>query len=443
MKKYLAAIAVPFVIFAVAGCGSGGGDSGGPPPPPAPAGTAAIQVLPATYDFGNVTTGNTPAPLEVTIRNTGSAALQVSAISFRAPADPGFTSTLNGGSRPCGSGSPTIAVGDSCTFQVQFQPASTGSFATTLQISSNAPGSPLTALAIAGTSQPLMILSARINQLDTACPTNEVTSYVSVTDQGGYPVLGLLASNFLVTEGTTNLPVTSSTYIEALYKPIAIAAVMDHSGSLTDQPLAFADMKNGFSSLFNNIRPNDIGEIVKFDSEIEVVQPFTPDKAALLAAISASFDRGRFTRLYDAVYQAVDDTAMNANYRRAVIVATDGTDEGPTAGVPYSTRSLTDVMNNAISKKVAIFTVGIGASINRAVLEQMAASTGGLFYEAPTSQNLATVYQQLSSILYEKQYALKFNQLVMGTVGSPSNLTIRADTLGITGTAATTIASCN
>ena len=64
------------------------------------------------------------------------------------------------------------------------------------------------------------------------------------------------------------------------------------------------------------------------------MQPFTSDKAALLAAISAPFDKGRNTRLYDAVFQAVDDTAMNANYRRAVIVATDGKDEGPTPGVP-------------------------------------------------------------------------------------------------------------
>ena len=43
----------------------------------------------------------------------------------------------------------------------------------------------------------------------------------------------------------------------------------------------------------------------------------------------------------------------------------------------------------------------------------MATETGGLFYEANTSQNLATIYQQLSSILYEKQYILKFDQLAI------------------------------
>ena len=111
--------------------------------------------------------------------------------------------------------------------------------------------------------------------------------------------------------------------------------------------------------------------------------------------------------------------------------------------MPFSTHSLTEVINNAISKKVPIFTIGIGSSIDRGVLQQMATATGGLFYEANTSQNLANIYQQLSSVLYEKQYTLIFNQLVRGTVGSPSNLSIAANFLGITGSAATTISSCN
>jgi Ca-activated chloride channel family protein len=442
MKKYSLAVAMLFMVIAVTGCGGGGdGDSGGSTPAP-PVARPAIQVLPATYDFGKVTASNSPAPLEVTIKNNGTAALNVSTISFGVPSDSSFTLGLNGGSKPCGSGSPTVAVADSCTFQVRFQPAGTGSFAANLQISSDDRSSPLIGLSIAGTSEPVAALSVRINQLETACPTNEATAYVSVTDQGGYPVPGLQLSNFSITEENVSLFIKSFSSVDVVYKPIAIAAVMDYSGSLTDQPVAIADMKNGFSSLFSSVRANDIGEIVKFGSEFEVVQPFTSDKAALLAAISAPFDKGSNTRLYDAVFQAVDDTAVNANYRRAVIVATDGEDAGPTAGVPFSNRSLVEVINNAVNKKVPIFTIGLGASVNRAVLEQMATTTGGLFYEANTSQNLANIYQQLSSILYEKQYTLTFNQLVRG-VGSRSNLAVGANFLGLTGNAVTTITSCN
>ena len=444
VNKHLVGIAMLFVMIAVTACGGGGGSSGSTTPAP-PAGSPAIGVLPATYDFGRVTAGNSPAPLEVTIRNSGSAALRVSAISFGVPSDPSFTLGLNGGSRPCGSASPTVAATDSCTFHVRFQPAANGSFAANVQISSDDRSVPLTTLSIAGTSESVTALSVRINQLETACPTNEATAYVSVTDQGGFAVPGLQAANFSITEqGNVGfLPITSSTSVDVVYKPIAIAAVMDYSGSLTDQTVAFSDMQNGFSSLFGSLRATDIGEVLKFDNEIEVVQPFTSDKAALLTAITAPFDRGRATKLYDAVFQAVEDTAVNANYRRAVVIATDGREEGPIPGVPLSTHSLTEVINNAISKRVPIFTIGLGSLIDRGVLQQMANSTGGLFYEANTSQNLANIYQQLSSVLYEKQYILKFDQLPRPPVGTVSDLTIAANLLGITGNAATTIASCN
>ena len=111
-------------------------------------------------------------------------------------------------------------------------------------------------------------------------------------------------------------------------------------------------------------------------------------------------------------------------------------------GVPVSTHSLTQVKNNAINKKVPIFTIGLGASVNRTVLQDIANSTGGLFYEASTSQNLANIYQQLSSVLYEKQYTLKFNQLALGQ-GINSSLTIGANFMGITASPdVTTITSC-
>jgi Ca-activated chloride channel family protein len=426
----------------VAGCGGGGGSSGSAAPaPPAPAGSPTIQVLPASYDFGAVTSGNTPAPLEVTIRNTGTAALRVTAISQRAPADPSFTLRLNNGARPCSSSTPTIAASDSCTFQIAFAPSSNGAYAGTVDIASDDPGTPVYGLAIAGSSAPIATLGVQVNQLDT-CPGNEVNAYLSVIDQGGYPLTNLLINNFSITQNNTILPVISASYVETVFKPIAIAAVMDHSGSLTDQPVAFNDMLTGFSNLFGTLGTNDLGEIVKFDSELEVVVPFTGDKAALVAAVSAAFDKGRFTRLYDATYQAVEDAGARTGYRRAVVVATDGADEGPTPGVQYSARSLNDVISNAVAKKVPIFTIGIGTSINSTVLQQMAGASGGVYYQANTSQNLATIYQQLTSILYQKQYTLKFDQQALGA-GVPSSITFGVTSGGVSGSATAPTVSCN
>jgi Ca-activated chloride channel family protein len=393
------------------------------------------QVLPATYDFGTVTSNNVPAPLEVTVKNIGNAPLQVSSISLGATAAPGFSLRLGGGSKPCGSGSATIAAGDLCTLEVEFQPANTGTFATSLQIASNDRTSPVT-VPISGASEPVAALTARINQLQTACPTNEVTAYVSVTDQGGYPVTGLLDPSFTVTQETTPRTLISPvSYAEQTYKPIATAAALDFSNSLSSQSVAFGDMKNAFTDYFDAMKPGDIGEVVKFGSEVEVTQPFTSQKASLLAAIAAPFDKGSATKMYDAAFQSVDDSGAQANYRKAVVIATDGTDNA-------SARTLADVTSNALSRNVPVFAIGIGASINRSALEQLAAGTGGLYYEANTSQNLATIYRQISSILYEKQYILKFDQLSKGP-GAASSVTVGVTSGSLVGSAAAPVVSCN
>ena len=169
----------------------------------------------------------------------------------------------------------------------------------------------------------------------------------------------------------------------------------------------------------------------------------TAPRAVSAAMISDDSSVGRmchyneiaYTFLYDATIKAVDDTALMVNFRKAVIVLSDGFDFG-------STNNLNQVISNATAKGVPIFTIGIG-TINTAVLAQMANDTGGQFFVAQTSQNLATIYQQLSSVLYENQYILTFNQSVLGGVGT-ANLNIKATTpLGKFGDDTVLITSCN
>ena len=433
-------LALSLATLLAVGCSAGGPDAPAPapappPPPPGPVATPVQQVFPATYDFGKVTSANVPAPLEVTIANAGNAPLVVSNIALGAGASQGFSVRLAGGSKPCGSASVTIAAGDLCTVEVAFEPSSTGTFTASLQIASNDRTSPTTSVPILGAAEPVAALTVRINQIQTACPTNEVTAYVSVTDQGGYPVTGLLSPNFTVTQEGTARPLLSASYVEQAYQPIATAAALDFSSSLTSQPVAFSDMKSAFSDHFGAMRAGDIGQVVKFGSEVEVTQPFTSDRAALLAAIAAPFDKGGATKMYDAAFRSVEDTGGKSTFRKAVIVATDGTDNA-------SVRTLAEVTTVAQNQNVPVFTIGIGASINRTPLEQLAAGTGGLYYEANTSQNLATIYRQISSILYEKQYILKFDQLGKGP-GAASSVAVGVTSGALSGTAGSPLVSCN
>jgi VWFA-related protein len=406
--------AIGFLVLSALGCGGGGGgDTGGNTASP------EIQILPASHDFGRVTTNNSPAALEVKIVNNGSAALAVSGIVLSDPNN-AFGLNLSGGSDPCGTNALTLAAGDLCTFEVSFSPTTNNQFTANVEIRSNDPNASSSLVALTGIAEQITGLFVRINQVE--CESGSDTAYVSVTDQGGYPVTGLTLTNFLVALDGVNIPLNSVSFVAQPPVPtISIAAVMDYSSSITDTPDAITDMENGLVDFFNDILSTDEGEIVKFDSELAVVQAYTSDKALLTAAILAPFDRGSETVLYDAVARAITDTAARSKDRKAVIVLTDGVNDDP-----LSTNTLDGVISSALAAGVPVFTIGIGSDIDIPSLQRMANETGGLFFNSLTFDNLNTIYQQLSSVLLGDQYILKFN-------GAPGTLRVTATLNAISG----------
>lgn len=110
-----------------------------------------LVIAPTTVGFGDVPVGNTSTPQSVTLSNSGSAALDVTALT--AAAAP-FTRT--GGT--CAATPPiTIAAGGSCTLTYTFSPTATGAANQVLTVTANAPGSGT--ITLTGTGTPSADLS--------------------------------------------------------------------------------------------------------------------------------------------------------------------------------------------------------------------------------------------------------------------------------------------
>ncbi len=405
-------------------------------------GRPSIQVLPSSYDFGTVTPNNSTAPLEVEITNNGSVGLTVNDIILSDTTN--FALDLTGGTHPCTTPSRIISAGANCTFEVNFSPGSYNTFDANLIISSNDYNNlkinvPLSGIRDDAVSE----LNVRINQVEsTSCPIPMVTAYVSVTDQGGYPVTTLTVYEFLITEvgGYVGFP-TEARFVSDVSATISVALVMDYSLSITGLQDSVDDMQESVASFVDNLGQDDDAEIIKFATTIAVAQDFTSDKNLLTDAITAPLDVGIHSALYDAVVKAVNDTALSLKDRKAVVVITDGTDDDG-SGSPLSTNNLNDVINYANGTGVPIFTVGVGGKINSAVLQQMANYTGGQSYSAATSDNLRNIYNQLASILFQDQYVLTYNSGIVA--GKTYNLTIKATELtsGVTGNDTKEITPC-
>ncbi|PYU92591.1 MAG: hypothetical protein DMG25_11805, partial [Acidobacteria bacterium] len=100
-------------------------------------GSPAASLSPTSLTFGNQNVGTTSAARAVTLSNSGSAALSVTSIAVTGTNAGDFAQSNN-----CGS---SVAAAGSCTINVTFTPAASGTRSATVTVTDNATGSPHTA----------------------------------------------------------------------------------------------------------------------------------------------------------------------------------------------------------------------------------------------------------------------------------------------------------
>ena len=110
--------------------------------------------------------------------------------------------------------------------------------------------------------------------------------------------------------------------------PIALALLVDTSASMESRLQTAQDAAIGFA---RRLRPQDLAEVIDFDSRVTVLQGFTNKAAELEAAIRRT-SAGGSTSMYNAVYIALKDlkkevaTSTDDIRRQAIVVLSDGED---------------------------------------------------------------------------------------------------------------------
>jgi VWFA-related protein len=395
-------ILAPILLLAplsIIGCGGGSGEGG--------TSGAAITVSPAGFDFGLVTEGNLDevAPRQFVISNTGTDSYNVSNIRLVNDDPDEFDLDERDGADPCNARAFSLAPGDSCTITVRFAPAPTnfGSFRAALLVQTNDPNADSIARSLAGTYARIESINVTVNQIN-ACPRPQQAAkvFVSVTDQGGFPVRGLTLANFALREGGSTLSVADARSVANSNTDLALSIVMDYSSSITNFPSAVDSMEQGAKLLVDRMQATDEAEIIKYADTVKFMLPggFTSDKAVLQAAIAQDPEFVSGTAFYDATVAAVDRISTWNKDRKVVISLTDGEDT-------RSTGNLAQAIANALNTDVPVFTVGFG-NVDAVELQTLASGTGGLFYNPAAAANLEQVYQRLANLLFEDQYVLTY-----------------------------------
>ena len=152
-----------------------------------------------------------------------------------------------------------------------------------------------------------------------------VSLNVTVTDGAARYVTDLDPVDFNVFEDGVKQDVS---FFNKTSLPIALAILLDTSASMETKLQTAQEAAIGFT---RRLRPQDLAEVIDFDSRVTVLQNFTATAADLEAAIRKT-SAGGSTSLYNAVYIALKDlkkvVAKNVDEirRPAIVLLSDGED---------------------------------------------------------------------------------------------------------------------
>ncbi|MBL8138810.1 MAG: VWA domain-containing protein [Acidobacteria bacterium] len=235
-----------------------------------------------------------------------------------------------------------------------------------------------------------------------------VSLNVTVTDQKHHYLTDLDSKDFSIFEDGAKQEIA---YFNRTTLPIALSLLLDTSASMESRMTTAQDAAIGFA---RKLRPQDLAQVVDFDTRVEILQSFTTDAAALETAIRNT-TAGGSTSMYNALYislkelvkvQAKSDDDVR---RRAVVLLSDG--EDTSSLVTYE-----EVLDLAKRSATTIYTIGLQSretSISKGfreaefVLRQLAQETGGRAFFPQRAEDLTAIYGEIADEL-ASQYVIGY-----------------------------------
>lgn len=149
----------------------------------------------------------------------------------------------------------------------------------------------------------------------------------------------------------------------------SLLMTLDYSRSILDSDLD--DINTGLGVFFDVLTVGYQAGVIKFSTDVDLVQDFTEDEEGLLSTINDTSYTREYTSLNDAIYTAVDDIKDETTPLKLVILFTDGVDND-------SEHSQDEAIAYAQENKIPVCVVGVGFA-NVSTLETIAEETGCFF----------------------------------------------------------------
>jgi Ca-activated chloride channel family protein len=204
-----------------------------------------------------------------------------------------------------------------------------------------------------------------------------VSLSVTVTDGVSHYVTDLDEPDFQIFEDGIRQEVT---FFSKREQPIAMSLLLDSSASMEDK---LPTLQAAAGNFVRKLKPNDIAQVIDFDSRVEVRQNFTGNQSDLQKAIDLTAANGS-TSLHNAIYIALKElrkvrAVTEQDIRRqALVVFSDGEDTS-------SLVSFDEVLDLAKRSETSIYAIALrGPDVQQKgfkeaefVMKTLALETGG------------------------------------------------------------------
>jgi Ca-activated chloride channel family protein len=193
-------------------------------------------------------------------------------------------------------------------------------------------------------------------------------------------------------------------------QPIALSLLLDSSASMEDK---LQMLQQAAGNFVKRLKPNDLAQVIDFDSRVSIRQTFTSNQSELQTAILQTVAGGS-TSLHNAIYVSLKELGKvkaqsDEDVRRqALIVFSDGEDTS-------SLVSFEEVLELAKRSETGIYTIALRGNDSSSrgfreaefVMRQLAQETGGRAFFPARIQDLDGVYAQIADEL-ASQYTLGY-----------------------------------
>ncbi len=253
----------------------------------------------------------------------------------------------------------------------------------------------------------------KIDSVDSETEFPKIKVHLTVKNVDNTIVTGLNEENILLYEDGYRVNYVRIRNLAETDGFFYIVYSIDSSKSITNELLRL--IKKSATELLNKTNSNDMIAIYRFNDKVELMNNFTNNRADLVKNIKKIERHGTKTMLFDAIYSSINLLHMSDVTRKAVIVFTDGKDEG-------SSVNFDDIVNLARETSIPVYCLSLKSSNNIKLLTRLCKLTGGMQINIDEN-DIGSVYKSIINMI-NRQYIVDY-QSIIEPDGHPHKLEVR------------------